>query len=378
MRVLFCCTALYSHGGIQRFNRNLMQAWSDLGFEVDVVALNDSAIRSADWAWTGSRVYGSQGNKVRWLATMAWLIAARRYDHYVCGHIHLAPAIAPMLMLRGVSPTRRALILHGIEIWGRVAGLKCVAAAQFGRILAVSRYTAQSFVEQTRWRRREQIHIFPNTINAELRLRPTASRSRAASPQQLRLLSVARLDRTERDKGILDVLTALSTLPAEIDFRYTVVGEGDDRLFLESRAADLGLVDRVVFRGALNDADLWAAYEEANVFTLPSRKEGFGIVFLEAMYFGLPVIAAREKGATDVVRDGENGFLVDFGDVEALRQRLTDLFAAPDLRDRLGGNGRSLVASGGEFSFEAFTARCQSWSGKAPLQNLAWDSKLQI
>lgn len=354
MRTLFACTGLYAHGGIQRFNRNLLQSWSDLGFEVDTVALSDSA--PPPMQWSSSRVYCARGDKARWLATLARLIASRRYDQYVCGHIHLAPALVSMLTLRGVSPDRCTLILHGIEVWGRLKGLKRLAAERFGQVLAVSRYTAESFLEQIRAQRREHVHVFPNTINAELRSHTLSGPESVNSP--ISLLSVGRLARTERDKGILDVLAALAGLPEQLPVRYVIVGDGDDRSFIESRARELALADRVVFRGALSDADLWSAYEQADVFVLPSAKEGFGIVFLEAMHFGLPVIAAREKGALDVVREGENGFLVEFGDVPALRQRLIDLSSDPRLRTRLGAAGRALVAPGGEFSFEAFRDRC--------------------
>ena len=90
---------------------------------------------------------------------------------------------------------------------------------------------------------------------------------------------------------------------------------------------------------------------------LPSGKEGFGIVFLEAMFFGAPVIAAAEKGALDVVRDGESGLLVRFGDSIGLKQAIERLAADPALRERLRQVGQSTVLADGTFTFSRFVDR---------------------
>lgn len=362
MKVLFACTSLDAHGGIQRFNRNLLRAWQELGVHVDVVALNDKAHSPA--RRQGTLVHGSNGSKRNWLATLSRLLLVNRYDFHVCGHIHLAPALVPLLELIRVPLRRRVLILHGIEVWDRTHGVRGACAKRFGKVLAVSHYTAQSFLRQSRGVPASRVTVFPNTINPELRT--LTPRARVPSEDgSLRLLSVTRLDRTERDKGILDVLEALRRLPADVRVSYCVVGDGNDRHVLQSQAAEQGLADRVRWCGSVGDDELWRAYEAADVFVLPSRKEGFGIVFLEAMRFGLPVIAASEKGAVDVVRHGENGFLVPFGDAVALADRLLELSRDAELRMRLGASGRRLVEAGGEFSFEAFTDRCQRWLADA-------------
>lgn len=123
----------------------------------------------------------------------------------------------------------------------------------------------------------------------------------------------------------------------------------------------LGMKDHVEFAGALSDEDLWAAYADADVFVLPSRKEGFGIVYLEAMSFALPVIGASEKGVLDVISQGINGFLVEYGDVAAIGRAFAALAADSELRRRLGTAGKSMVEAGGPFSYDAFRSRCSQW-----------------
>jgi glycosyltransferase involved in cell wall biosynthesis len=359
VRILFVCTGLEAHGGIQRFNRNLVRAWTDLDARTDIVAVNDAP--EARWSMSEDsrvRLHGAGTSKLRWLADLAGLLAAGRYDHYVCGHIHLAPAFVAALTIARCAAARRALILHGVEIWDRLTGTRQFAARHFGQVLSVSRYTARSFLNQVPGFPRDRLSLFPNTVSPDLLDREPAAGGLRPATQPLRLLSVTRLDRTERDKGILHVLAALAELPPDTRYEYTIVGDGDDRGFLESQAATLRLSGRITFRGALSDERLWEAYENADVFVLPSRKEGFGIVFLEAMRCGLPVIAAREKGALDVVRDGVNGFLVPFGDIAALRHRLLRCIAAPELLQFMGSAGRRRVVSG-EFSYDAFRDRCR-------------------
>jgi phosphatidyl-myo-inositol dimannoside synthase len=361
MRVLFVCTALALHGGIQRFNRNLVRALEDLGTELDVVAVNDPQTTDKYEYAKHTRLYGANGSKVRWAASVLGLLLTRRYDRCVCGHLHLAAAFSAMTTLCGYSREQSVLVLHGVEVWDRVVGWRRRGAWHFGRALAVSNFTARSFLKQMRGFPADAVTIFPNTISLELPQIPIRSEIPEAISAGLKLLSVTRLARSERDKGILDVLAAVATLRETIIVRYVVVGEGDDRVFLQERAHTLGLSQQVEFAGALTDAELWAAYSNADVFILPSRKEGFGIVFLEAMRFGLPVIGAREKGAVDVIQQNVNGLLVDYGDISAIRHAVLELASNHALRRRLGKAGKSLVDSGGQFSFEAFRARCQEW-----------------
>jgi glycosyltransferase involved in cell wall biosynthesis len=93
------------------------------------------------------------------------------------------------------------------------------------------------------------------------------------------------------------------------------------------------------------------------MFVLPIGKEGFGIVFLEAMFFGAAVIAASEKGALDVIQDGETGLLVRFGDTVALSRAMERLITDAPLREHLRQMGRSMVAGRGAFTFARFVER---------------------
>ncbi len=131
---------------------------------------------------------------------------------------------------------------------------------------------------------------------------------------ELRLLTVCRLTRYTARKNVDGVLAALALLGPR-PFHYTVVGDGDDRPRLEQLARQLGLGERVTFRGSLDRAELLDAYRHADLFILAAKAttrdvEGFGIVYLEASAAGVPVLASREGGATDAVAEGVNGLLI--------------------------------------------------------------------
>jgi mannosyltransferase len=123
----------------------------------------------------------------------------------------------------------------------------------------------------------------------------------------------------------------------------------------------------VEFRGELSSEALCRAYQEADVFVLPSQTEGFGIVFLEAMFAGLPVVAARAGGAQNVVEDGVTGILVTPGDEQGLVSAVSGLLLLPEERRRLGAAGRKTVEE--KYLFEHFAARWHRWMAQlAPEQ----------
>jgi len=160
------------------------------------------------------------------------------------------------------------------------------------------------------------------------------------------ILTVARLD---WHKGFDMVIRALRAVRAvHPNVRYAIAGVGEARPFLERLVAELRLGDAVRFLGFVPEADLPALYNTADVFALVSRRtdllvEGFGIAVVEASASGVPVLAGREAGLIDAVRDGETGLLVDPYCPSAVAQGLNQLLADTPLRQRLGAAGRRAV-----------------------------------
>jgi glycosyltransferase involved in cell wall biosynthesis len=139
-----------------------------------------------------------------------------------------------------------------------------------------------------------------------------------------------------------DVLLAFKQLVERgVDACLCMVGDGPDRAHVERRARSLGIMRRSLFLGYQEDvAPFYAAFD---AFLLPSGNEGTPVTTIEALASGLPVVATRVGGVPDVVRDGEDGFLVEPGAVGELAERLATLAADPELRRRLGEAGRARV-----------------------------------
>jgi len=136
-----------------------------------------------------------------------------------------------------------------------------------------------------------------------------------------------------------------------------VVGDGDDLPRIQRLAARAGVADRVHFLGRIppHSPELLACYAHADLFVLPSKGEGFGIAFLEAMAFGKPVVGGAHGGTPDVIEDGVCGYLVPHGDVDRLAEALERLLLDEAHRAELGRRARARVES--HFLFAQFRER---------------------
>jgi glycosyltransferase involved in cell wall biosynthesis len=164
------------------------------------------------------------------------------------------------------------------------------------------------------------------------------------SSNRFAVLLVAALDRAHYFKGVDVLLDALTRLPGNID--ATIVGDGDMRAEYERRARELGLDNRVTFTGRLSDDDLRSRYQAADVTVLPSTTmgEAFGLVLVESMACGTPVIASDLPGVRSVVANGVDGYLTPPGDVVSLVASIQRMFELPiDRRMEMGMAGRRKV-----------------------------------
>lgn len=115
--------------------------------------------------------------------------------------------------------------------------------------------------------------------------------------------------------------------PLTSDLRYLIVGDGDDRPRFESLADELGVRELVIFAGKVPSEELCDHYNLCDLFAMPSTGEGFGIVFLEALACGKPVIAGSKDASRDALLDGELGVLVDPEDPRELRDAIVAILA---------------------------------------------------
>jgi phosphatidylinositol alpha-1,6-mannosyltransferase len=243
--------------------------------------------------------------------------------------------------------------LLGIEVWRPLSWDRARSLANARGILSISAHTLARAAP-----------FCPDL--PEARVIPLALEERGASGEldgglldrlgSFFFLMTGRMAASERYKGHDEVLEALPRLLSlRPEARLVIAGDGDDWPRLERRALELGVLDRVDFTGFTSEATLRELYRRSAALVLPSRGEGFGLVYLEAMREGRPVVAARASAAEEIVVDGETGLLVEPEDREALIDALAGLLAAPERARTLGEAGHRRWRE--EFSYSRYESR---------------------
>lgn len=178
---------------------------------------------------------------------------------------------------------------------------------------------------------------------------PTEMRANHSGNGPVKIISVARLDAQKDHALLIDALATIKDIPWELE----LIGDGPLTESIRARANSLGIGERVLFSGLCNDVP--ERLSKADLFVLASGFEGFPLSILEAMRANLPVIASDVGGVSESVVEGTTGFLVSKGDKDALANRLRLLITHPELRMRLGLQGRSFYER--EFSFDVMYNR---------------------
>ena len=247
-----------------------------------------------------------------------------------------------------------AVFLHDIEGWGPMTPSRRRVLQRAALRLANSGYTA---------RRVTAAHpdVGP-IVECPLALPPEeTTAATAATPTDVEVgprdvLVVGRMAANERYKGHDQLLEAWPAVLARIrDARLVCVGQGDDVDRLAAKARSLGLAGAVRFTGFVPHDVLRGLYDRAGLLALPSRREGFGLVYLEAMAHGLPCIGSVHDAAGDVIRDGVTGYLVDQANTTSLAGRIGELLGDDGRRRSMGAAGRQRYRQ--FFTYEKFAAR---------------------
>lgn len=213
-----------------------------------------------------------------------------------------------------------------------------VAVHRADLVMTTSRFAAARIAHH--YRDRRPIAVVPEAIDLA-----AWQRAHAAVVPEARarpsVLCVAHLYPRKDVRRLVEAAAILARRGRAVDVR--IVGQGPCRPALRAQVDRLGLADRVALLGHVPFAALAREYRGAGAFCLPSRQEGFGIVYLEAMAAGLPIVACRGSAVPEVVTDGECGLLVPPGDAPALADALERVLFDPALASALGRAGRARV-----------------------------------
>jgi glycosyltransferase involved in cell wall biosynthesis len=244
-------------------------------------------------------------------------------------HVHVAQPFFPIVAAFIATLRRKPYIMHiraiveSEHFFGKIlvyvykkvflkvilrGAAKCIILTDTYRDILVRDYGVKE----------SRVVTIPNATDFSILPNP---RSSVAESSAVNLLAVGRLDHQKNYPFMLRMLAELQKLG---NFTLTIVGSGADEETLKQYAVELGIEDRVIWKGRLHGQELEDVYERTDIFVHTAYFEGFGTVFIEAMAKGLPICASKVLGAVDVVQDGKNGLLCDFDEV-AFAQKIHTL-----------------------------------------------------
>ena len=313
--------AFGGRGGIAQYNRDFLGALAESRIMSSIIVLPRHAPDPPEPPKPIAQMPARPGRVAYSVAALRCALA-RPVDLVFCGHIYMAPLAALIARLKAAKLVMQT---HGIEAWPRPTRLQRAALESADLVLCVSRYTRAAVLS---WAAiaPERVLVVPNTFKESFM--PAEGRTTRAAlgiENKRVLLTVARMDSQQQYKGQDRVISAIPYVVAHgHNVEYAVVGEGDDRPRLESLAHKVGVSDRVRFFGATELRLLTALYSMADLFVMPSKGEGFGIAFLEAMVSGTPALGLNIAGTRDALADGELGTIVSESELPATIVRLLD------------------------------------------------------
>ena len=340
-----------SEGGIPRIMQAYLKALCDLAGPdgaVRLLALNDSAVASSDVRRSANDAledwFVCARDKTRFVR--AALRMSRRCDRLICGHIGQLPVA--WLAQRLHPRLRYYLVAHGIEVWRRFTFMERVALRGAEKILCVSDFTRQELLKHCPLAEGRAV-VLHNALDPWFEIARGAPL--AACPPVI--LSVTRLTYADRYKGVQHLIEAMPAIRAAVPGAILrIIGRGDDLPRLQSLGNHVGLTTGIEFLGYVDDTRLAAEIRTCRLFALPSKKEGFGLVFLEAMAQSRPCLGARAGGVPEVITD-DTGALVDYGDVPGIA-------AAAALALRRDWDEAAILARAEYFSYSPFKTRLAS------------------
>jgi glycosyltransferase involved in cell wall biosynthesis len=359
--ILGLFTELLGIGGVQEAGRMTAAALFEMGRAsgrpVDILSLNDPrGEQCIRWGDSEIAFSGLGRAKARFVLSAIGKACRRPREGtpiILAAHPHLA---LPASWIQRVRPNFKVVVMsHGIEVWKPLASRRLRAFQQAILLTAPSSYTARKMAEE-QGVPESKIRRLPWPLSPDfikLAEHPGKLPLPRGFPRGRIILTVGRWAARERYKGVDALIVAVARVRTTIpDVQLVAVGSGDDLSRLRSIAAEEQVADRVHFLEGLSKEELASCYAAADVFALPSIGEGFGLVFLEAMAFGKPVVGADAGGITDLIRDGSNGLLIPPNDPDGLAQGLSRLLQDEALRRKLGECGAAMVRR--EYQFDAF------------------------
>lgn len=323
---LLLFTEVSDRGGLQLYAKHFINALlsSVNGAQVTVLLLNNTMPPEVKPGYSVKFIccgpVDFRWRKLKFISYALWQILSQRPDLIICNHI----AISQMcVVIKALFKIEYDVVINGVEILSGINGfLRNEGLKRSRRIISLSEYLGTKANEQIKGIGSKVVVVHPPID--ERSFYPMARSAELSAKYALDgsnvLLTAARVDSR---KGFEVVIRALrKVLDKFANTKYLIVGQGDYTPELEALAKRLGVEEQVIFVGFVPHEQLVNYYNLCDVFIMPSKKEGFGMVFLEALACGRPVIAGNQEGPVEALQNGKLGILVDPNNEEEIEHAI--------------------------------------------------------
>lgn len=336
---LFVFLEIFSlEGGIQSYVKDIFRAYIGLHqtYQADVFLLRDSSECVNPFASENLRFHYFKSNsaqigRVKMALALLVYLLQKRPQRVFCGHIKLAGLIQTLCQPLGIPYT---VLTYGKEVWQPLKNQEKRALTAAATIWTISRYSrdqacAANGIDP------KKVQMLPCAIDGK-KFNPGDKAPELVEKYGLNnakvLMTVARLWSGDIYKGVDVTIRALPQIIQVFpEVKYLVIGRGDDQPRLAQLAKDFGVSDRVIFAGFVPTEALMLHYRLADAYIMPSQ-EGFGIVYLEAMACGVPVLSGDDDGSADPLQDGKLGWRVPHRNPDAVAAACREILQGNDQR----------------------------------------------
>ncbi|MFA6276986.1 MAG: glycosyltransferase family 4 protein [Pedobacter sp.] len=337
-KVLFLTLKVFGFtGGIEKVCRSICRSLYDLGedntLEPTVYSMYDKYF-DRDSRYLKKQQYHAF-NEHRKYFVIKSLMKGIRSDVIILSHINL---LSIGYLIKRFSPkTKVYLLAHGIEIWRKLPEPKLKALKRLDKIIAVSHFTAEK-IKSIHGIKADKMEILNNCIDPFYFFPENFSKPKTLleryglNSNQKILMSLSRVVSSEKYKGYDNTISILPQLIKKYpEVVYLIAGKSDEeeKLRLEKLITKHQIANHIKLIGFIDEAEITDHFLLSDIFVMPSKKEGFGIVFIEAMASGLYVVAGNKDGSVDALKNGELGKLVNPDDSNEIEKTLDELLKSP-------------------------------------------------
>jgi phosphatidyl-myo-inositol dimannoside synthase len=338
MKILIFTNNYNTIGGVQQYTKNFIKALGELNQDFKIVLLKKSNL-----------FY-----KFLFVIESFFKLIFYKPDLILCNHINFTPLA---LFYKKIFNTPYGFIAYGIDVW-HLKDYSGLTNSNF--IVSLSQYTKNKILENNK-NLKTNIFVINPAIDIE-KFKPQDIKTEVLSKYKLPsnkkiILTICRLTKSEKYKGYDKVIQALPKILEKFpNIIYTLIGDGDDVEDVKKIIEELNLKGKVYLLGAIKNDFIPEILNVADLFVMPSKGEGFGIVFIEALACSVPVIAGNKDASKEALLNGELGILVDPDNVDEIAEAIIKVLKGEAPKHLYDKNYlRQKVIE--NFSFEVFKNR---------------------